>query len=122
MIEFLSGCLALPLDGGNCFTNSTAELKPAGHCSKGDVVLLKSQTETQPFQAGEVWFHSECNGTCWSLVSLWQLSSYDVENCFAVFSKQDNPRLVQTGEILQAVTHISLPGNLVRVLVPLAYR
>lgn len=122
MIVFLSECLQEPLYVDNCFTNAVVKLKPAGQCSKGDVVLLKSQIPAQAFQAGEVWFHSECNGTCFSLVSIWSFCSYEADHCFAMFEKRDNPILIPTSEVLQSVTHISLEKNIVRVLVPLAYR
>jgi hypothetical protein len=122
MIAFLSECLQVQLSVDNCFTSSVARLKPAGNCAKGDVVLLSNNSLAQPFQAGQVWFHSECEGTCFSLVSLWHFSSYDADNCSAMFLKVDNPVLIPTSEILQPVTHICLKENSVRVLVPLAHR
>ena len=99
------------------FTCAAACLDPAGHCHRGDVVLLKGSS-----QVAEVWFHAEFNGLTASLLCMYDQAAYDAGQGTAICSKQQCPMMVPTEDILCALCHTWLDEQHCRILIPLPHR
>jgi hypothetical protein len=122
MREFLSKHMSVALQAAECLTCAAVYMLPAGSCAKKDVVLTRSTEGTEPFDAGEVWFHAQCKGTYVSMVSMWQLKSYDAAKGLAKWLKQDVPVLISTSSILSPVCFTVCKDTTVNTLIPLQYR
>ena len=90
--------------------STVVNILPAGTCSKSDVVLLKSFIANQEFEAGHVCLHASVLGQLVSLVSVWQLDSYDEAKGCATWRKQDNPMFVCQLMILSPLLLMRLSG------------
>jgi hypothetical protein len=122
MREYLSKHLSVALQPAECLTCAAVNILPAGSCSKKDVVLIRSASSTVPFDAGQVLLHAQCKGTYVSIVSIWQLTSYDAKKGLAKWLKQDMPHLIQTSSILSPVCFTVCKDTSVSTLIPLCYR
>jgi hypothetical protein len=122
MVDFMSQHMSVVLQAEESFTCAAAHILPTGTCSKKDVVLIKSVDGTQPFDAAEVWFHVQCKGICMSLVSIWQLQSFDAAKGLAQWLKQDNPVMISTSSILGPVCFTMCKDTYVRTLIPWQFR
>jgi hypothetical protein len=122
MLEFMSQQMSVTLQPEECLTCAVAHILPAGTCSKKDVVLIRTSDATEPFEAAEVWFHVQCKGMCFSLVSLWKLKSIDTAKGTAQWLKQDNPVMISTSSILAPLCFTVLQDTSVRTLIPWQFR
>jgi hypothetical protein len=95
--------------------SSVAQYSPFAACSTTDVVLIK--LEGNDFEAGEVWMHASVRGVAVSLVSVWTLVELDVTNLAATWRYSENPRLIDTSDILESTVWTRL-GDTVRTLLP----
>ena len=100
----------------SCYACSALVLPYGGTCQKGDICMLTSK------QAAQVWAHAQINGVLVSLVSCWDLLSYNSEQGQAVFEKQDQPLWISSSDIMGPVTWSNTNGNQYRVLLPYSMR
>lgn len=122
MREFMSEHLSLALQANECLTGAVAHILPAGTCSRKDVVLMKSAGGTGPWDAGIVEFHTQCKGTCVSLVSLLHLQNFDATKGLAKWLKQDMHVLIYTSSILTPLCYTECKDSSVNTIIPLPFK
>ena len=104
-----------------CQTGHTLRICPAGKCSRGDVVLLKSEDVAHKWEAAEVWCHLQIKHMSLSLVSIWKLLAYDRVRSCASWEARCNPILVESADILSCVTFTRTEGA-ATTLIPYQFR
>jgi hypothetical protein len=120
-LQFLSEAFGAQLDASSCGVSTVARLHDGSVCTKKDVVLMRSPDGTF-HDAAEVWLHAKCLNQYVSLVSIWKLIRYDEPKGLAYWQKSDNPKLVNTNDILCSVTYRNCENAVAAVLVPLLLR
>lgn len=94
------------------YTCAAAHLAPAGHCHKGDVVIMRS------YELAEIYFHVEVGGKMFSLVNFLELQQHDRKHGTCICKKQEAANLVATESIMAAVTYSKNADGSLRALIP----
>lgn len=117
LVSLLAGQFSDAVDVHTCYTSSQARTGIAGSsCARTDVVLL--QGTDGRLDCGEVWLHAEANGRTVSIVSVWTPASDGHTQGSGTWVKKDNPQLIPTSDILEAVVYSLTGSSEVRVLIP----
>ena len=117
LLHSFSQMLGFSVPAECCFTSFEARLLHGGTCAKKDIVLVMCG-DGQSFLCGEVWLHAELFSVPWSLVSLWQLISYDPAAWTAQWQVSDTPCMVPTKDIMMPVVYTVLKGSRVKTIIP----
>jgi hypothetical protein len=96
-------------------TNRTARFGAAGSCTIRDVVMM--QCDGEHYACGEVWAHIQLGDHCCTLVSRWDLESWDDDGGLARFRTRDAPELWETSDIVGVCTYRRY-ANVAVVLIP----
>ena len=102
----------LPFDDDEIYTCAAAHLAPAGHCHKGDVVIMRS------YELAEIYFHAEVGGKMFSLVNVLKLQQHDWKHGICICEKQEAANLVSTESIVAAVAYSKNADGSLRALIP----
>ena len=124
VLKYLSELVGVNLNKDEVFVSSVAHLQPAGWSTKGDIVLLKSDTRLQQWCAAQLWLHVELPGQpLMSLVSQYSLREYKTNLYAAIWDVQDNPMIVYTTDLLCSLVYkVSANVSQVTTLIPLQFR
>ena len=102
----------------NSATCNSAFLDPAGKCQRKDVVVLKNSE----LCVAHIWFHASFDDKIVSLVSLWEIQDFNKHQGHATCKKVDDAVLIDTSQILSAVSWCKLTEDTYRILVPVHLR
>ena len=96
-------------------TSRIARFGAAGSCKMRDVVMM--QCDGEHYACGEVWAHIQLDDHCCTVVSRWDLESWDDQGGFARFRTRDAPELWETSDIVGVCTYRRY-DNVAVVLIP----
>ena len=86
-------------------------------CAVGDVVLVRVGIDG--FVAAQVWAHVSVQGQAKSILSCWTLKFFMKEHHAAEWLTGDNPKIVNTEDIMSTVTWMLIGDKVARTLLPL---
>ena len=86
-------------------------------CAVGDVVLVRG-IGGHAYVAAQVWVHVSVQGQAKSILSCWTLKAFLEEHHAAEWLIAENPQVVNTEDIMSAVTWMNVGGNVARTLLP----
>ena len=86
-------------------------------CAVGDVVLVRG-IGGHAYVAAQVWVHVSVQGQAKSILSCWTLRAFLEEHHAAEWLIAENPQVVNTEDIMSAVTWMNVGGNVARTLLP----
>lgn len=101
-----------------------ARIEPSGEATTGDIVLIKSEANSQPWDAGEVWMHVEFEGhPLLTIATMYSLRAYNSQLYAATWDVQDKPMFVYTADILCGLIHKRANDGLtMTTLIPVQFR
>ncbi len=120
--SFVLTSLSLPSGpDATVLTCSSARLTTGHICFKTNVVLIKSNDDTN-FVAGQVWLLFCVEELVLALVSLWDFDSYDQKLGKAVWRMVDRPIFLHVADILCSVIWSETSPGIALTLVPFQFR
>ena len=105
------------------YVSRIARIEPSGYVTAGDIVLVKSDTSTKKWDAGELWTNVEFDGDNFSIVTMYSMREYNSQLCAATWDVRSVPVFIRTSDILCSVMYKkAADGSQVVTLIPLRLR
>ena len=105
------------------YVSRIARIEPSGYVTAGDIVLVKSDTSTKKWDAGELWTNVEFDGDTFSIVTMYSMREYNSQLCAATWDVRSVPVFIRTSDILCSVMYKkAADGSQVVTLIPLRLR
>jgi hypothetical protein len=98
-------------------TSRTARFGVHGTCAVRDVVMMHRDEGASTYGCGEVWAHVQVGDQCCTVISRWELESWDADGGFARFRPRDAAEIWETSDIVGVCIHRRYAGVAV-VMIP----
>ena len=118
MRALLANVLGLPTFEGN--VSRSLRTSTGATIFAGDVALA-AQSDGRRL-VGEVWFHMEVNGSCFTGISFWERVTMSSDTKYAkTYRKKEEPEVIKSAALETSLIYL-LDGDMASVLVPVLYR